>query len=73
MTDNVIDLPVVTSLPIAADKILRQAIEDGLETVIVIGQNAEGEFYLNTSDPSPAKNLWLIENVKLLILHGEFE
>ncbi|MCP4184589.1 MAG: hypothetical protein GY761_14945 [Hyphomicrobiales bacterium] len=48
MTDNVIDLPVPTSLDLDPDKILQQAVGN-LDSAVVIGWKKEGELYFASS------------------------
>jgi hypothetical protein len=67
-SDNVIDLPVVTSLDIPVERILNGAIEANLDTAIVIGWQEDGEFYFAGSSGDAAQTLLLLELAKRELL-----
>jgi hypothetical protein len=61
---NVVDLPVITSLPIDTKRILAKAAEREFERVIVIGVTKEGDEYFASSDPDGGTILWDMERVR---------
>ncbi len=67
MTDNVIILPVITTLDIPADRILESAIGK-LTHAIVIGYDHEGDEYFASSYGGGPDTLWLMERMKLALL-----
>lgn len=65
MTDsNVVELGVVTSLPIPVGRILDKAIAADLQSVIVIGWQQDGEPYFASSESDGPEALWLLELTK---------
>ena len=48
---NIINLPVITSLPVDPKRVLDAACEVEFERVIVIGRTADGDEYFASSDP----------------------
>lgn len=68
MTGNVLILPVVTSLPIPADRVLDAAKEADLKMCVVIGEDADGGFYFGSSVSGGPDILWLLEEAKLKLL-----
>ena len=62
--DNVLILPVITSLPIPCERVLKQAIAADLDQVLVIGYTQSGEFYFAGSEADGPKNVWLCEMAK---------
>lgn len=67
---EVVELPVATSLDIPAERILKAAMESNLESVIVIGRDAEGNDYLATSTADGAEIVWSLELAKKYILEA---
>ncbi len=69
MPDNIIDLPVVTTLKTNPDRILKAA-EGKLETVVVVGwkKDDEGQFYFASSEPNEAEVIMLLEIAKRRLL-----
>lgn len=66
--DNVTVLDVVTSLDCPAERILQDALDEGLETVVVVGYDADGNEYFASSVASGGTALWLMERAKLKLL-----
>ena len=67
--DNVVILPVITTIPIPVDRILSQAMKADLKMCIIIGENADGSLYFGSSEPDGGDVLWLLERAKLALLH----
>ena len=66
---NVEDLDVVTRLDIPSDKILKKAIGN-VNDVIIIGWNEEGELYFASSKANGGDVLWLLELAKKRLLEA---
>lgn len=65
---NVINLPVVTTLDIPAERILNKAIESDLKDVMVIGTDKQGNFYFAASFGDGGNVLWLMERAKIELM-----
>ena len=65
--DNVVILPVVTSLKIPAERVLNSALKADMQDVVIIGYDADGKFYFASSE-SGSNVLWLIEKAKKQLL-----
>lgn len=63
----VINLPVVTSLPINVDRVINASLGK-LTEVVVIGYTAEGELYFASSEPGGPEVLWMLEKAKQALL-----
>lgn len=61
---EVVELNLVTSIPVPSDKVLQKALDRGVTDVIVIGYTPEGGFYFASSDPDGGSVLWLLELAK---------
>ena len=61
---EVVELGCVTRLPVPPDKILKQAAEGNLTSVVVIGYDADGDFWFASSDADGGAVLWLLELTK---------
>lgn len=57
---NIVRFTGVTSIDCDPNLILKEALEAGLESVIVIGYRPGEEEYTNTSIASGEKALWLL-------------
>lgn len=68
--DNIIDLPVVTTLPLDVGRVLEGARAAGLSEVIVIGTKEDGKLYFASSESDAAPVLWLLELVKRHLLEA---
>lgn len=64
--DNLIYLPVVTTLDMKAERVLDNAVH--LEDVVVIGYDKEGEFYFASNKASGPEVLWLLKQAERLLL-----
>lgn len=77
LVDNVTPLPVITRLDIDAERVLKAAIDSTLylQKVVVLGYDAEGEFYFASSIADGGTVLWLMEvaKKKLLEIGGDKE
>ncbi len=67
--DNVVILPVVTTIPIPVERILTQAVKADLKMCIVIGEKEDGSLYFSSSEPDGGDVLWQLEKAKLALLH----
>lgn len=68
MTDNVIAFPGVTTLDIEPSKVLSSAIEQDLDSAIVIGRDKDGSLYFAASGGDAFETLWLLEIAKRELL-----
>ena len=65
---NVVILPVITRLDIPAERILNGAIEEDLESAVVVGRTRDGDIYFASSLADGPETLWLIEKIKAALL-----
>ena len=65
---NVTVLNTVTRLDIPVERVLSSAQEKGLESAVVIGWDADGDFYFASSVSDGAETLWLLEIAKKRLL-----
>ncbi len=70
-TDNVVELDVVTTLNLPADRVLGKALEHGLESVVILGYDRDGNEYFSSSLADGGGVLWLLERFKLRLLEVE--
>lgn len=68
MSNNVIDLPVITKLDINPERVLKGA-QDKLEDVVILGWDKEGGFYFASSQADGGDVLWLLELAKKELLN----
>lgn len=68
MTDNVIDLPVITTLDLDPQRVLKWAAEADLEGVVVVGTTKDGQEYFASSISDGAEIVWHLERTKLKVL-----
>ena len=59
--DNVIVLPVPTRLDVPVERVLGAAMAAEMETAVVIGWAANGDFYFASSAGDGGDVLWLLE------------
>lgn len=64
---NVVDLNVITTLPLNPDRLLEKAIGQ-LERVIIIGIDKDGAEYFASSEPDGGTVIWDLERSKLKLL-----
>jgi len=62
---------VGADIHIECDKVLEAA--KGLKEVLVLGENAEGEWYFASSTGDIGTLLWLVEAFKHDLLSGDFD
>lgn len=70
MSDNVVDLDVVSTLDIPPSKILAKAAGAGLTDVVVIGWDKDGKLYFASSGADAGDVNWLLDNAKLELLEA---
>ena len=68
LVDKVSILPVVTSLDVPCARVLEAALESTLQRVIIIGTDADGEFYFGSSMADGGDCLWWLEIAKKRLL-----
>lgn len=68
MNDNVVRLPVDTTLDIPVERVLEGALGAELESVIIIGRDANGDLYLASSKSYKPDLLWDVEAAKQNII-----
>jgi len=65
---NVENLRVITSLDWSPQRILAEAAERDLISVVVIGETADGAEFFSSSVASGPEVLWTLERAKLKLL-----
>ena len=65
LVTNVVTLPVITTLDLDAERVLEGAINSTLHSCIVLGYDADGEFYFSSTMADGGDALWLLEMAKL--------
>lgn len=68
MKDNVVELDVVSTLDLPPERILEAAKENVAGGVVVVGYDADGEFYFASSFANGAEVIWLTEMAKKRLL-----
>lgn len=58
---------------IPADRVLEAALEAGMDSVVVLGYDKEGEEYFATSLGSKPRILWLLERFKQELLNPNLD
>jgi len=61
---DVVELPVVTRLDIPVKRVLKAAKGAKLQAAVVIGYDAEGEFYFASSYAGGPDVLWLLDRAR---------
>lgn len=64
---NVVNLDVITTLPLDPDRILEAAVGK-LERVLVIGVDKDGDEYFASSDPDGGTAVWDMERAKFKLM-----
>ena len=72
MGENVIDLPVQTTLPHSPERVLRNAQRADLRTVIVLGYDQKGAEVFASSTAEVGTMVVLLERMKLGLLTEKF-
>jgi hypothetical protein len=67
---EVIEASFVTRLDIPAERILRKAQDADLSTAVVIGWDADGDFYFASTAADGGDVLWLLELAKKKLLEA---
>jgi len=65
---NVVELDVVTSLDIPAERVLRKAIDADLAGVVIVGYASNGDYYFASSIADGADVNWLLDQCKRQLL-----
>lgn len=68
MDDKIVDLGFVAGRECRADTILDKAKNAGLKHVIVLGWDADSDFFMSTSYATGPEILWLLEGAKMALL-----
>jgi hypothetical protein len=64
----VVEMPVVTTIPVDVEKVLSCAIDAKLQSVIVVGRTPTGELYFALSGGSYAELLWDLTQAQRKVL-----
>ena len=64
MSDNVINLPVITTLDLPAERVLQEALNADLDGVVVIGYAKDGTEYMASSIAGGPEVNWLLDRCK---------
>lgn len=70
MTDNVVVLPVLTTLDLPPERVLLAAAEAKLERVVVLGINPDGSIYLAASFADAPQMLWDLKRAEAFLLEN---
>lgn len=68
MSDNIVNFPGITTLPLDPARVLAGAAKERFQRVIVIGVTEDGDEYYSCSDPDGGTFLWDVERAKLRLL-----
>lgn len=68
LIENVVVLPVITTLPIDVERVLQAAIDAKPAYVLVIGEGADGNLYFATSKSDGGEALWWMEKAKRALM-----
>ena len=71
MTNNIVELPVITKLDIPSERVLHSAAKHGMDDVVVIGYDNDGEFYFASNKADGGTVIWLLELAKKKLLETE--
>ena len=66
--DNVVVLPVITRLDRPPERVLQEALNEGLMEATIIGYDANGNFFFASSKASGADVIWALEMAKKKLL-----
>ena len=64
MSDNVINLPVITTFDLPAERVLQEALNADLDGVVVIGYAKDGTAYMASSIAGGPEVNWLLDRCK---------
>lgn len=65
---NVVELPVVTRLDIDPQRVLAGALEAGMQQVVIVGYDKDGDEFFASSLADGADALWHLERAKMKLL-----
>lgn len=65
---NVVDLPVITTLPLDPNRVLQKALESGITEVVVLGFTKDGQEYFASSVSDGGAVVWHLERAKMKLL-----
>lgn len=65
---NVIQFCGTTTVDIEAEKVLDGALNHGLDSVLVLGMDRDGEFYAASTTSDPQHLLWLMEKMRFILM-----
>ena len=68
LVDNVLVLPVITTLNLDVERVLQAAIDAKPAYVLVIGEKADGELYFASSASDGGDALWWMEKAKRALM-----
>lgn len=68
---DVIKFDGITRLDIPANDVLGGAVDANLESAVVMGYDQEGEFYFASSIANGPDVLWLMENLKKMLIEAD--
>lgn len=68
MADNVVIGNFVTRLDIPVERVLSQAADADLESIVVLGYDQDGVEYFDSSIADGGAVVWLMERLKLQLL-----
>ena len=71
--DTVVYLDRSTTLPIPPSRVLLGALEKNLDSVLIIGQDQEGNSYYASSAPSMKDWVWEMRQLEHLIFSGALD
>lgn len=61
---EIIDLPVITTLPIDPQRVLAKACDVEFDRVMIIGRTADGDEYFASSEADGGTCLWDMERAR---------
>ena len=68
---NVVVLDCITRLDVPAERILNCALDANMKTVVIVGRDADGDFYFASSVADGGTVLWELELAKKKLLAVE--
>lgn len=68
MSAEIVRFPGISRLDLDPQRVLETVVEEGLQGVVVLGYDAEGEEYFACSYADGGEVLWLLERMKLKLL-----
>lgn len=66
---KIVELDVITTVPLPAERVLRRAGEADLETAVIVGWTKDGEFYFASTHSDGGEVIYLLERAKLELLN----